>query len=86
MDINNLLKGMACPCGRHHACDIAYVSVAPNAIGSLSEITKFYATILLVADENTYGAAGAATEAALSGKNIRKVIFTGKTVLILLKL
>lgn len=82
MDINNLLKGMDCPCGRHHACDIAYVSVAPNAIGSLSEITKSYATILLVADENTYQAAGEKTAAALSEKNLRRVIFSGRTVLI----
>ena len=37
---------------------------------------------MLVADENTYQAAGEKTAAALSEKNLRKVIFSGRTVLI----
>ena len=41
-----------------------------------------YHSVLIVADENTYFAAGDETLKALSGKQVRKVIFSGKTVLI----
>ena len=82
MEINALLKGLKCSCGRHHVCDIEYVAIAKGAIGALKEITRSYNQILVVADENTYGAAGQKTMEALSGKNVCKVIFSGKTVLI----
>ena len=82
MQISELLKGVDCACGKHHSCDIKYVQIGSGAISEIGKLAAAYQNILLVADENTYGAAGAATEAALSGKNIRKVIFTGKTVLI----
>ena len=82
MDINRLLNPMECSCGRTHRCDIQFVSIKKGAIGVLGEITTDYHTILLVADENTYQAAGEKTVAALRGKQLRKVIFSGKTVLI----
>ena len=82
MDINRLLNPMECSCGRTHRCDIQFVSIKKGAIGVLGEITTDYHTILLVADENTYQAAGEKTVAALPGKQLRKVIFSGKTVLI----
>ena len=82
MDINKLLNGMDCSCGRHHVCDIKFVSIEKGAIRTLGEITKDYHTVLLVADENTYRAAGEKTVDALTGKQIRKVIFSGETVLI----
>ena len=82
MEINDLLKGMDCSCGRHHTCDIGYVSIAKGAICALSALVSAYETVLLVADENTYAAAGGETAAALAGKALRKVIFSGKTVLI----
>lgn len=82
MEINDLLKGMDCSCGRHHTCDIGYVSIAKGAIRALSALVSAYETVLLVADENTYAAAGGETAAALAGKALHKVIFSGKTVLI----
>lgn len=82
MDIKTLLKGMDCSCGRRHVCDIRHVFIGQGAICSLGEITKAYGTILLVADENTYGAAGEKTEKALEGKKIQKVIFPGASILI----
>ena len=82
MDINAMLKGVNCSCGRHHVCDIKFVSIKKGAICALTDITKDYRNILLVADENTYGVAGEKTVAALAGKQIRKVIFSGETVLI----
>ena len=82
MDINKLLLGVDCACGKRHECDIEYVFVEDGAIARLTEICGKYSRVLLVADENTYGAAGAATEAALDGKIMDRVIFSGKTVLI----
>ena len=82
MDINAMLKGVNCSCGRYHVCDIKFVSIKKGAICALTEITKAYNSILLVADENTYGVAGEKTVEALAGKQIRKVIFSGETVLI----
>ena len=82
MQIDQLLKGFPCSCGRHHSCDIRHVSIGKGAIAGLTELTADYTSILLVADENTFGAAGSQTEQALGGKAVRKVIFSGKTVLI----
>ncbi len=82
MQINELIKGFDCACGKHHSCDIKHVLIGSGVIAGLAGITQKYQTILLVADENTFAAAGAQTEAALAGKRVRKVIFSGKTVLI----
>ena len=82
MDINKLLMGVDCSCGKHHECDIEYVFVEDGAIARLTEICTKYSRVLLVADENTYAAAGEATEAALAGKIFDRVIFSGKVVLI----
>ena len=40
MEINDLLKGMDCSCGRHHTCDIGYVSIAKGAIRALSALVS----------------------------------------------
>ena len=82
MEINELLQGIDCACGRHHRCDIRYVAIGSNAIAQLGDMVKGYGRILLVADENTYAAAGEKTENALAEKTVCKVIFSGKTVLI----
>ncbi len=82
MDINNLLKGFDCSCGKHHSCDIKYVYIESGAISHLSEICANIKNILIVADENTYGAAGDRTLKALDGKTINKVIFSGKEILV----
>ncbi len=82
MDINKLLKGVECACGKKHTCDIKYVFIEDNAILRLCEICQAYNNILLVADQNTFAAAGKQTEEALKSKSIEKVIFSGETVLV----
>ncbi len=82
MDINKLLEGFNCACGKTHRCDIKYVYIEENAILRLRKICSEYKSILLVADENTFSVAGEKTVDALSGKTIKKVIFTGKEVLV----
>lgn len=82
MDINKLLAGFDCTCGKRHSCEIECVYIEENAIQHLSNICTDYQNILLVADENTYGVAGEATATALKGKSIRKIIFTGSRILI----
>jgi len=82
MDINNLLKGVECDCGKYHTCDIDYVYIESGAINHLSEICNNYNNILIVADENTFAAAGDKTILTMEGKNIEKVIFSGKEILV----
>ena len=64
MDIPQLLKGVNCSCGRHHSCDISFVAIEKGAISHLTALTNSYRSVLLVADENTFRAAGTKTEAA----------------------
>lgn len=84
MNINEILRGFECPsCGRIHKCDIESVIIERGAISRIGELCQDYNNILLVADANTYLAAGALTEAALDGKIIKSVIFeTGADVLV----
>lgn len=82
MDINQLLKGVRCDCGKTHTCDIEYVYIEKNAIRRLEEICQKNRRILIVADENTFAAAGEKTLAALGGKDIQKVIFSGGEILV----
>lgn len=82
MDINELLQGVNCTCGKQHKCDIKHVAIYKGAISSLANVAEEYDDILLVADENTYRAAGEKTMAALAGKHLKKVIFPGSTILI----
>ena len=82
MDINNLLEGVACECGKYHTCDINYVYIESGAINHLSEICENYSNVLIVADENTFSAAGDKALSALEGKSIEKVIFSGKEILV----
>jgi len=82
LDINKLLKGVSCSCGKVHTCDIDHVYIEKGAIFHLKEICENYKSILIVADENTFSAAGEKTVAVLSDKQIKKVIFTGAKVLV----
>ena len=82
MDINKLLSGVNCTCGKMHTCDIEYVYIEKNATQRLREICGKNHSILIVADENTYAAAGEKTVAALTGKSIKKVIFSGAEILV----
>lgn len=82
MDINSILKPIACSCGKTHTCDIEYVYIEKNAISRLGTLCNQNRNILLVADENTFSAAGEKVLKQLENKNISKVIFSGKTILI----
>lgn len=80
MEIEKLLA--KCPCGKAHRCDIRHILIEPGAISHLPALTEGYHTILLIADENTFAAAGEKVVAALKGKLLKQVIFPGDTVLI----
>lgn len=82
MDINRLLNGIACSCGKAHTCSIKEVNIGKSAIDTLSDICKNFNTPLIVADQNTFLAAGKQTESSLSGKKVKKVIFSGESILI----
>ena len=80
MDINKLLLGVDCSCGKHHNCSIGKVYVEKGAVARLAEMCRPYANILVVADENTWGVASTSVEKYV--KISKKVIFSGKTVVI----
>ena len=82
MDINQLLKGIDCACGKHHSCPIEKVYVEKNATARLKEVTSNYQKILLVADQNTYKANGEKVVSVLKDKEIKKIIFSGEKVVI----
>lgn len=82
MDFNDLLRKPNCVCGKDHACSIEGVYIFNGAINKLTELLKEYNSVLLVADENTFLVAGDKVLNTISDKNVKKVIFSGKTVLI----
>ena len=82
MDINLLLQGVDCKCGKKHACPIKYVYVEDGAICRLNEVLDGFDKILLVADQNTFAAAGQKVEKEICSKIKNRVIFSGETVLI----
>ena len=82
MDMNELLRGVDCACGRRHSCAIGAVYVERNVAARLPGLCEGYSRILLVADENTYGVSGAGVEKYVGSKIADRVIFTGKRVLI----
>lgn len=82
MDINELLRGVDCSCGKFHTCDIKYVYIEPNATERLRDICAEYKNVLIVADENTYAAAGDRVSQALSDKTAQEVIFPGSQILV----
>lgn len=82
MNINEILSGVECSCGKRHTCSIEKVYIEKGAVARLTELCSAYKSVILVCDENTYAAGGKRVEEALSGKKITKVEFDGKTVLI----
>ena len=82
MNISQLLLGRDCECGRRHDCAIKYIYIEKNAMARLPMVVEGFSKILLVADENTYAAAGDKTATALGDKLYNSVIFTGTEVLI----
>ncbi len=83
MNINEILKGVKCSkCGKERTCPIKEVYIEKNAAEHLTALAMPFDRILLVADENTYGASGKQVENALKGKSTKSVIFSGKELLI----
>lgn len=82
MDINRLLQGVDCSCGRHHTCPIDAVYVERGATSHLPELLEGKKRIIVVSDENTFKAAGEDVLGALSGKDIVRVTFPGDRILV----
>ena len=83
MQINELLNGIpACACGKAHACPIENVIIREGAFSSIPEIVKDHKHILLVADENTYRAAGEDVVLRLGRRLESALVFPGDHVVI----
>lgn len=82
MDINLLLQGKDCACGKKHTCSIQSVYIEKNAAARLTGLCQNFQHILLVADTNTFAAAGEQVSSALHGKQISRVIFPGTELLV----
>lgn len=80
IDIDRLAGGASCPCGREHPVSTRKILIGPGAAGQTGEIAKelgFEGTGLIVADGNTWQAAGPQAEKALNeaGLHTRRFIF-----------
>ena len=53
MDINELLKGLDCTCGKTHACPMEAVYIETDAARHLPSLCGDAEKILVVADENS---------------------------------
>ena len=82
MDFEEMLRPKICSCGKEHSCEIKYVDIGYGVLSRIPERTRNYQHILLVADENTYAACGAQTEAALGSKLEAGVVFPGDPLLV----
>ena len=82
MDFEEMLRPKICSCGREHCCEIKRVDIGSGILSRITETTKSYRHILLVADENTYATCGAQVEAALGSKLEADVVFPGDTLLV----
>ncbi len=83
MEITELLCGHKnCECGRDHLCPIDAVIIEEGALNKLPELAAPYKKILLVADENTYRAAGEKAEKLISDKLSGKLIYKRPSVLV----
>ena len=82
MNVNELLAGVPCACGRTHTCAIRQVYIEKGAIARLADLCAPYTHILLVADENTYAAAGAQVTAVLARKQLDRVVFPATPLLV----
>ena len=83
MELEELLKGIdSCECGKSHPCPIKHVVIRSGAICEIPKLTETYNKILLVADENTYRAAGELVVKKIGEKIYNKVIFDGGKILV----
>ena len=83
MDINKLVKGMDCSCGKKHLCPMDYVKIGNGALASLPALCEKYKSILLVSDQNTYRVCAEEVENLLGNKITSSIVFeTGDAPLI----
>lgn len=76
LDINDMPEcEFDCSCGKHHKFDVHGMAIGKNAITSLPEMAKDFKhdQILLVADNNTYKAAGKKASEILKSAGFDKV-------------
>lgn len=82
MDFQSLLRPFVCSCGREHSCQIQNIVIRPGALDCIGGLVENFAHILLVADRNTYEAAGQPVEKQLNRKVENRVIFSGDGFLV----
>ena len=79
---NQILKIANCSCGQTHFCDIEGVFIYDGATNNIDPLLKQYRNVLLVADQNTYNAAGEQVEKVIKNKISNRVVFSGDKILI----
>ncbi|MDD3225063.1 MAG: sn-glycerol-1-phosphate dehydrogenase [Clostridium sp.] len=76
MNVNEIKNtSFKCKCGKTHKINLRKVIIKPDAINELPNLLKNFEDILLVADKNTYNAAGKNVESILSKFNVSKYVF-----------
>ena len=76
------IESVRCACGKTHEFPVRHVIIEKGACSKLAAITEAYHSILLIADENTYRAAGKQAEMGLIGKITERCIFPASPLLI----
>ena len=75
MNISELLKGLACCCGKNHTCNIENVVIEEGAINKIYDLSSAYERIILVADKNTYDVCGRKAAELLKEKLQGEIVF-----------
>lgn len=78
-DFNGLLieQGFTCDCGKHHGTPLKEVIIKAGALEQAAEVVKKYGAskVFLIADKNTYAAAGERVASLLDQAGIPKTVF-----------
>lgn len=84
MSIKDMLCGIDnCICGKGHSCPIDYIEIGDNALKKLPQICMQFKRILLVADQNTYKAAGEEASKLISDRLEEKLILGSECELLI---
>lgn len=83
MTMKQLLMGRSvCECGKSHVCPTRYVEIGDNALDILHELTLQFEHILVVADRNTYAAAGDAVAKKIGVRMANRLIYEREGILV----
>ena len=82
MNINELLNGRKCECGRTHTCAIKHIAICEGATEKLAEMTNGYKNILITADKNTYRVCGEKVKSVCAGKTEEVFVFDDEGILV----